>query len=189
VEPRAEPELIARARRGDHAAFTLLVAAHQDVAFRTAYLVTGGGAEAEDAAQEAFVKAFRALGRFRDGAPFRPWLLAIVGNEARNRRRSEGRRAGLVLRAGAEAEAAVSGSAEDEALSRLGREELLRAVERLRSSDRDVVACRYLLGLDEAETAEALGCARGTVKSRLSRALERLRAELDPTPGGFHARS
>jgi RNA polymerase sigma-70 factor (ECF subfamily) len=187
VEPRVESELVARARGGDRAAYSRLVAEHQAVAFRAAYLVIGGPAEAEDAAQEAFVKAFGALGRFRDGAPFRPWLLAIVTNEARNRRRAAGRRANLVLRAEAAEPAATARSAEDEALARAEREELLRALEQLRPADREIVSYRYLLGLDEAETAQALGCARGTVKSRLSRALERLRAELDPTPGGSRA--
>jgi RNA polymerase sigma factor (sigma-70 family) len=190
VEPRDESELIARARRGDHASFALLVAAHQDVAFRAAYLVTGGAAEAEDAAQEGFVKAFRALGRFRDGAPFRPWLLTIVTNEARNRRRADGRRASLVLRVGddqAVSAATAADSAEDEALARAERDDLLRAVERLRPADREIVSYRFLLGLDEAETAQAIGCPRGTVKSRLSRALERLRAELDPTTGDSRA--
>ncbi|HEY1479662.1 MAG TPA: RNA polymerase sigma factor [Gaiellales bacterium] len=187
MEPRDEPELIARARRGDGASYAQLVAAHRDVAFRAAYLVTGGAAEAEDAAQEGFVKAFRSLGRFRDGAPFRPWLLTIVTNEARNRRRSEGRRSALALRVGEEQRDAVARSAEDEALARVDREQLLRAVERLRPSDREIVSYRYLLGLDEAETAQALGCARGTVKSRLSRALERLRRELDPNLGGSRA--
>ena len=125
--------------------------------------------------------------RFRDGAPFRPWLLTIVTNEARNRRRGETRRASLALRAGEDQRELAARSAEDEALERAGRDDLLRAIERLRPADREVVSYRYLLGLDEAETAQALGCARGTVKSRLSRALERLRAELDPTPGGSRA--
>jgi RNA polymerase sigma factor (sigma-70 family) len=187
VEPRRESELVARARRGDHAAYAQLVAEHQVVAFRAAYLVTGGAAEAEDAAQEGFVKAFRALGRFREGSPFRPWLLTIVTNEARNRRRAAGRRERLALRAEQSEPAVTARSAEDEALSHVERDDLLRAVERLRPPDREIVSYRYLLGLDEAETALALGCARGTVKSRLSRALERLRGELDPTTGGARA--
>ena len=98
---------MSRARRGDGAAFGALVDAFSEVAFRTAYLVTGDAAEAEDAAQEAFVKAYRALDRFREGEPFRPWLLRIVGNTARNRRRAAGRRAGLRLRAEAEAPTAA----------------------------------------------------------------------------------
>ena len=89
---------MSRARRGDGDAYAALVAAHQEMTFRTAYLVLGDAAEAEDAAQEAFVRAYRALDRFRDGEPFRPWVLRIAVNAARNRRRSAGRRAGLRLR-------------------------------------------------------------------------------------------
>src|SRR4051794_13503929 len=98
-----EDELVERARRGDSAAFGELVLAHQRLAFRTAYLLTGNAADAEDAAQSAFVKAWQALGRFRRGAPFRPWLLAIVANEARNRNRSGGRSDALVERLAAQA--------------------------------------------------------------------------------------
>ena len=74
---------------------------HQEIAFRVALVAAGDRGDAEEAAQDAFVKAYRALGRFREGSPFLPWLLRIVANEARNRRRSAGRRAGLALRAAA----------------------------------------------------------------------------------------
>src|SRR5439155_1764502 len=67
------------------------------------YLIAGNDADAQEAAQDAFIKAYRALGRFRQGFPFRPWLLRIVANEARNRRRSAGRRQALALRAMADA--------------------------------------------------------------------------------------
>src|SRR5881409_4424731 len=100
--PADDSELISRAQRGDAAAYEEIVQRYQQVAFRTAYVITGSAAEAEDAAQEGFVKAYRALGRFRPGAPFRPWVLRIVANEARNRRRSGGRRAALALRAAEE---------------------------------------------------------------------------------------
>src|SRR4051812_49951717 len=76
----------------------MLVERYQTIAFRTAWLVCGDAAEAEDAAQEAFLKAHAALPRFRSGAPWRPWLLRIVANEARNRRRSAGRRTHLAGR-------------------------------------------------------------------------------------------
>jgi RNA polymerase sigma factor (sigma-70 family) len=92
-----EAKLAERARAGDTAAYERLVRMYQVVAFRAAYLVTGDAPEAEDATQEAFIKAYRALDRFRPGASFRPWLLTIVINEARNRRRSAGRRAKLNL--------------------------------------------------------------------------------------------
>jgi RNA polymerase sigma factor (sigma-70 family) len=177
--PQDESELVERARHGDERAYEELVRAHQGIAFRTAYVVTGGAAEAEDAAQEAFVKAYRALGRFRRGAPFRPWLLRIVANEAHNRRRSAGRRAGLALRAaGEDPSGGAAPSPEGTVFAAEEREVLLAAVNRLREEHRLVIACRYFLELSEEETAAALGCRRGTVKSRLSRALERLRAEL-----------
>ena len=91
--PLDEPDLIQRAKRGDTHAYEELVHAYQGIAFRTAYVIARNVADAEEAAQDGFVKAWRALGRFREGAPFRPWLLQIVANEARNRVRSAGRRA------------------------------------------------------------------------------------------------
>jgi RNA polymerase sigma-70 factor (ECF subfamily) len=177
--PLDETELVERARRGDGRAYDLLVEQHQEVAFRAAYLVTGSAEDAEDAAQEGFVKAYRALARFRRGAPFRPWLLQIVTNEARNRRRSAGRRAGLALRiAGEQSSGDAAPSPEAQLLGRERRRALLAALAGLREDDRLVIGCRYFLELSEEETAATLGWRRGTVKSRLSRALDRLRERL-----------
>jgi RNA polymerase sigma factor (sigma-70 family) len=177
--PLPESELVERARRGDQSAYGELVQAYQGIAFRTAYLVVGDASEAEDAAQEGFVKAFYAMNRFRPGAPFRPWILQIVANEARNRRRSAGRRTALVMRTAADAPSGEAApSPEAAVLSVEQREELLAAVNELREEDRLVIACRYFLELSEEETAAALGWRRGTVKSRLSRALGRLRAQM-----------
>jgi RNA polymerase sigma factor (sigma-70 family) len=176
MQPPGEETLVERARRGDPDAFEALVVSYQSLAFRTAFVIAGDAADAEEAAQDAFVKAHRALGRFRSGHPFRPWLLTIVANEARNRRRTRGRRAALALRA---ADPGAPGEdPEAAALATERRERLLTAVERLRNDDRDVLACRYFLELSEEETAAALGIARGTVKSRIHRALERLQKEL-----------
>ena len=169
--------MVALARRGDGDAYASLVRAHSDIAFRTAMLITQNAAEAEDAAQDAFVKAWRALGRFREGEPWRPWLLKIVANEARNRRRSTGRRQALELRLVPDGQA---GSAETAVLAGETRSTLLAALARLRDDDRLVLGCRYLLELSEAETAAALGVKAGTVKSRTARALERLRGEVTP---------
>ena len=177
--PRDESELVERARRGDENAYEELVRAHQGIAFRTAYLVAGSAAEAEEAAQEGFIKAYRALGRFRPGSTFRPWLLQIVANEARNRPRSEGRRAALAMRAGmADPQSSSGGAApspEGALVAGEDRERLLEAVNGLREEERLVIACRYFLELSEEETAAALGVRLGTVKSRTSRALEHLR--------------
>jgi RNA polymerase sigma factor (sigma-70 family) len=177
--PLDEAELVARARRGDAAAYEELVRMHQAIAFRTAYVVTGSAADAEEAAQDAFVKAYRALGRFRPGHPFRPWLLKIVVNEAHNRRRAAGRRAALALRAADEIRPGdAAPSPEAVALGGERRAQLLAALERLSDEQRLAIVCRYFLELDEAETAAALGVRVGTVKSRVSRALDRLREEV-----------
>jgi RNA polymerase sigma factor (sigma-70 family) len=177
--PLDDAELVDRTKRGDVDAYEELVQRYQGLANRVAYLVTRDAVEAEDAAQEAFVKAYYALDRFRSGASFKPWLLKIVTNEARNRRRSSGRRAGLALRA---AEERPSGDAapspEVAALETEKKRALLSALESLPETDRLVVMYRYFLELSEAEMAVALGCARGTVKSRLSRALVRLRTAM-----------
>ena len=179
--PHSEAVLLTRACGGDLDAYDQLVRLHQQLAFRTALVLTRNAADAEDAAQEAFVKAWRALPRYDRERPFRPWLLAIVANEARNRRRSAGRRDLLAVRAGREPAGVGVGAAPASPESGLlvGERDaaLAAALERLDERDRQVIACRYLLELSEAETAAALGCRAGTVKSRLSRALARLRAQ------------
>lgn len=176
--PLNETALVARAKRGDAAAYEELVRIHQDIAFRTACVISRNAADAEEAAQDGFVKAYRALGRFREGAPFRPWLLSIVANEARNRRRAAGRRAHLWERVATEQE--VSGDAapspEATVLNRERRRQLLDVLAGLRDDDRAVLTCRYLVGLSEQETCAALGLRLGTVKSRTARALARVRA-------------
>jgi RNA polymerase sigma-70 factor, ECF subfamily len=179
-----DAELIARARFGDVAAYEAIVRRYQDVAIRTAHLICPE-TDADDAVQEAFIKAFDALPRFREGSPIRPWLLRIVANEARNRRRSAGRRQGLALRA---AESMPPSGAtpgpEQIVMAAEQRSELLAALGSLRDDDREVLGARFLLDLSEAETAEALGIPRGTVKSRTSRALGRLREALEAGESG-----
>ena len=178
LEPFDEAAAVERARGGDHGAYGELVTRYGAVAGRTAYVITGSAADADDVVQEAFVKAYYALGRFRVGAPFRPWLLRIVANEARNRRVAAGRRPTVELDATYDRASDESArSPEDAALAADLRRGLVAAMAQLREDDRLVLAYRYFLDLSEAEMAEVLGVARGTVKSRLSRALVRLRKE------------
>jgi RNA polymerase sigma-70 factor, ECF subfamily len=178
--PPHEGELVARAKRGELDAYEEIVRRHQSIAFRTAWVITGSAADAEEAAQDAFVKAYRALGGFRDGAPFRPWLLTIVANEARNRVRAAGRRERLALRVAEERRpGGAVPSPEAALLDYERRDELMAAISELPEADRQAIACRYFLDLTEAETAAALDCPRGTVKSRLSRALVRLRERME----------
>jgi RNA polymerase sigma factor (sigma-70 family) len=152
---------------------------YQEIAFRVAFVVTGSASDAEEVAQDAFVKAYLALGRFRAGAPFRPWLLQIVANEARNRRISTMRRSTVTLDANRLESTAADESPEDIVTSAERAELLVSCLNSLSEDDRRVLTYRYLLDLSEAEMAAVLGVARGTVKSRLSRALSRARDRLD----------
>jgi RNA polymerase sigma-70 factor (ECF subfamily) len=182
--PADEAELFARAQRGDTGAFEEIVQRYQQIAFRVAYVITGSAAEAEDAAQEGMFKAYRGLHTFRAGAEPRPWLLRIVANEARNRARSAGRRRHMQLRLTEDYRPGdAAPSPEAAVLANEDRQRLLAGVNQLGDDDRLVITSRYLLQLSGEETAAALGIPEGTVKSRLSRALERLRQKVEEAPG------
>jgi RNA polymerase sigma factor (sigma-70 family) len=172
-----EAVVIARVRAGEPEAYAELVRAHTGIAIRAARAL-GAGADAEDVVQQAFIKAYCSLGRFRDGASFKPWLLSIVANETRNTVRTAVRQRTLAGReaAFAEAEPLIPESADPAAaaLETERRVALLTALEQLGEEHRLVVTYRYLLEMDEPETAQALGWPRGTVKSRLNRALRKL---------------
>ena len=170
--------VLARVRAGETAAYAELVTRHAPVARRLAVL-SGAGSDADDVVQEAFVKAYRSLSSFRDGAEFRPWLLRIVINECRNLHRGQSRRSGRELRVVREHVRLVTGSDPAEvAVSEERREALLAAIRTLPEELRAVVTCRYLLELSETEAAESLDIPKGTVKSRLRRGLAQLREEL-----------
>lgn len=174
-DPVSEDRLVERAKRGDMQAYADIVTRYQSLAQRTAYVILRDADEAQDAAQEAFVKAYRAIGRFREGAPLRPWLMRIVANEAINRAKSSARHRTVDLDVAGSVATDADASPEARALAGERRELLLRAVNEMKEDDRIVIAYRYFFELSEAEMAEALGIAPGTVKSRLSRALSRLR--------------
>lgn len=174
--PLDDARLCEQARSGDVDAYEKLVQRYQRLAYRAAYVVTRSSADAEEVAQEAFVKAYYALGRFRPGAPFKPWLMRIVVNEALNRKRASGRQENLVLRA---AEARPSGDAvpspEAAAINAETQQQVIAAMNKLGERERLVIALRFFFDMSQAEMAETLGCRPGTVKSRLSRALSTLK--------------
>lgn len=175
-----EQSLTLRARRGDMEAFESLVRAHEDVAFRVAYLVVRDEAEAQDVAQEAFVRAYRALGKFDAKLPFRPWLLRIVTNLAINNRRGAQRRDAMSRRYETEARQEQPGPSPESAVEAQEQaERVWAAVGALSAQDQAVLYLRYFMDASEAETATAIGRPPGTVKSRLHRALKRLRAVID----------
>jgi RNA polymerase sigma factor (sigma-70 family) len=172
-----EADAVARARGGDLDAYEVLVAHFTAPAHRAATLL-GAGADADDVVQEAFVRAYRRLGQYR-GDGFKAWLMAIVANETRNLIRSRRRRAGVLFRAAVrEDPLPLEVDPADEAEASERRRFLVDQLRQLDTRDREVLVCRYLLDLSEAETATTLGLARGTVKSRTARALSRLRERM-----------
>lgn len=171
-----EQDLIRRALRGEIAAFDALVRAYETPAFRAAYLITRDEHDAADAAQEAFVRAFRALGSFRLGEPFRPWFMRIVTNQALNRIQALKRRTGMTERYAQTVDAAMETPNAQRALEAREQNELLmRAVARLKPDEQALIILRYFLELPEIEVAQTLDIPQGTVKSRLHRTLGKLR--------------
>lgn len=179
AEGRAdEIDLVRRARQGSSEAWEDLVRLHQEPLFRLAYLLLGDAGEAEDVAQEAFLRAYRSLERYDMERPLRPWLLSIAANLARNRRRSAGRYLAAVQR-WFKAEPASVPSIEERGIQKLESQNLWRAIRRLDLMDQQVVYLRYFLELSTQEVAETLQVPEGTVKSRLHRALKRLRGVIE----------
>ena len=168
---------IEAARWGDAAAWEQLVHAHQQPIFRLAYLLLGDSDDAEDVAQETFLRAYHALAGFDSARPLRPWLMRITTNLCHNWRRSVGRYLNVLQNVfNSEPPAASAASAVQQAEQNLETETLWKAVRKLRPEDQQVIYLRYFLDCTEAEAAQVLGVAQGTVKSRSHRALERLRA-------------
>jgi RNA polymerase sigma-70 factor (ECF subfamily) len=177
-----ESALLARARTGDHESYAALVRPYEQVAFRLAAAITGRSADAEEAMQNGFVKAYRSLGRFRAGAAFRPWLLRIVVNEAHNVRRAERRHTRLGSRAAEQHRPSVAGA--DEAV--IAREEadiVLAAVGRLPDGDRLALALRYFAELPDGEAAALVGVSTEAYRVRLVRARRRLQSVLEELDG------
>lgn len=170
--------LVERARDGDRRALGELLGRHNRAALRVAAVITGSTQEADDIVQDAYIKVTRGLGTFQGRSEPRSWILRVVANEAKNHVRSRVRRLRRDDREAARG-LRVSVDAEAAALDQLDRAELAAALGRLRAADRAVLGCRFVADLSEAETAEVLALPRGTVKSRTSRALERLRTELE----------
>jgi len=173
-----ESEQIRLACQGNEVAWATLVQQHQAAVFRLVFLMLGDADEAEDVAQEAFIRAFYALARFDPARPLRPWLLQIARNLAHNRRRSVRRYLAAVGRwwqtLPADEEAPIVATLREQEA-----QALWQAVQQLVVSDQEVIYLRYFLELSVADTALALQVAEGTVKSRLSRALARLRTVVE----------
>src|SRR5262245_31842774 len=177
-----EAALVARAAAGDDAAYAELVRPHQRTAYRVAAAITGWNADAQEALQNAHVKAFRSLGRFRRGAPFGPWLLRIVVNEAHNVRRSERRHERLAARA-AERHERDRGGVDETVVARDEVATVLHALGRLSDADRLAIALRYFAELRDDEAAALAGTSTSAYRVRLLRARRRLQALLEDGDG------
>ena len=166
----AESDLVRLARQGDGFAWEMLVGEHQAPVFRLAYLLLGEPDDAQDVAQETFIRAYHALHRFDSERPLRPWLLRIAANLAHNRKRSLRRYLAALKRLAQERPSQVIFHPQTADLQPLGE-----AVGRLKWQHRETIYLRYFLEMSEVEMADVLGVAPGTVKSRLHRALDSLR--------------
>jgi RNA polymerase sigma factor (sigma-70 family) len=183
--PMDELALVREAQRGDLNAFNRLVVEHQTQVYNLAYRIIGEGDAAADAAQEAFISAYKHLGTYRGGS-FRAWLLRIVTNACYDELRRRKRRPVASLEAlsttpeGPEAEGdGLLASHEESPSERAERKELAQAIQNclndLPDEMRVVAVMADVQNLDYAEISAATGLALGTVKSRLSRARGRLR--------------
>lgn len=168
-----EVELVRRAKSGDRLAVAELVDAHSQQAYRLALHIIGDKADAEDATQNALIKALANLGRFDERRPFAPWLLRIVAHEVLNLKRAERTRFAFWQRQAQFSES--DETLESAVLVRAQHQELWRAVNRLKAEDQLVLSLGYFMGMGEAEIAMTLGIKPGTVKSRKHNALARLR--------------
>ncbi|NIM04566.1 MAG: sigma-70 family RNA polymerase sigma factor [Armatimonadetes bacterium] len=194
VEARLdEAALIIRCCEGDAGAFDLLVGAHASRVFNLAYRMLGSQQDAEDAAQEAFLRAFSALKKFRQGAKFSTWIHRITVNvclDELKRRRSRpqpltslyGEREGNPSNPAELSAANPAATDPAEIVTRQAeQQEVQRALASLPPHQRAVVAMCDIEGLTYEEAAAALNVGVGTIKSRLHRAREKLRQLLVPT--------
>jgi RNA polymerase sigma-70 factor, ECF subfamily len=162
----ADRKLVRAAQAGDAEALEQLFRRHWPAAYRAAFLVVRDAAAAEDIAQEAFLAAIRALDRFDRRRPFAPWLHRIAVNRAIDFARARTLRAEV----GSEPPARAADPAPSEAWS----DDLTAALGHLDPEQRAVVVLRYMLEYSPGEIAKLLDLPRGTVKSRMRRALDRL---------------
>lgn len=183
-----DEELASRAQAGDREAFAALVRAYEQPIYHLAYRLVGDAEEARDVAQEIFVRAYTRLDSYDPGRPFFPWLYRLGVNYGLNHRRQQRAhptvRLSEVRRQDAEAETdfdiadTVRGPEE---LSELGEEQAAvnEAIARLPADYRAVIALRYGADLEYEAIAATLNIPLGTVKTRLYRAKEALRRELE----------
>jgi RNA polymerase sigma-70 factor (ECF subfamily) len=183
-----DQQLVERVQRGDKAAFDLLVSKYQRKIFRLLSRLIRDQAEVEDVAQEAFIKAYRALPNFRGDSAFYTWLYRIAINTAKNHLVSQGRRAPTTTEADIEeAETFDDGehlrdlnTPDSMLLTKQVGDAVNRAIDQLPEDLRTAIVLREIEGLSYEEIAESMNCPIGTVRSRIFRAREAIAQELKP---------
>jgi RNA polymerase sigma-70 factor (ECF subfamily) len=161
------------AAQGDEASFTRLVAEHRVAMARVAFVICGDPEVTQDAVQAAWSIAWRRLPSLRDPEQVRPWLIAIAANEARQMMRAQRRRPVVDISTAVDRDETADPA---EAIELL---DLQRSLARLSPDDRRVLALRFVAGFDSTEIARYTGLSASGVRSRLARALDRLRMEID----------
>ena len=183
--PCSDAELVVRTCSGDTDAFAVLVQRHQDYIYNAALHMVGSAQQAEDVAQEVFLKAFRGLRGFRQRAKFSTWLYGIMVNCVRSHWRRVRRRPDPVSLDGnpntdnpSPDPASPDGGPLSESVRREEVEMVRRAIAGLASGFREVIVLRDIEGLSYEELAQTLDVPLGTVKSRLFRARNALRGRI-----------
>jgi RNA polymerase sigma-70 factor (ECF subfamily) len=177
----SDAEVVGRARAGDAAAFGELYERYRDAIYRYCLARSGSPSDAEDLTSDVFLKAMRALGRYRQGSsPFLAFLYRIARNASidRSRRRTEGSLFTLVV----EPRANVDLEAHAERVSDMDL--VMGALRKLKPDYREVILLRFVEGYEPSEVAALLGRDQRSVHNLQHRAMERLRRELDVKPGG-----
>ncbi len=171
-----DEEAVLRCQDGNREAFRHLVEGYQDVLYGTAYLMTGNTALSEEHVQEAFLSAWRGIKGFRTGYPVKPWLVRILVNTVTAQRR---RRSAPVDPLDVAEAQSGGGDPAELAESIESGQRVRQAISVLSDEHNTVVTLRFFAGLTVPQVAQALGRREGTIKSRLHRALQHLRRELE----------
>ena len=180
-----ETALIAASQQGDQAAFTELVRRYQRAVYRVAYALTRNASDADDLAQETFVRAWGAIGRFELGQPLHPWLARIATNQAYSLFRHRKRRPETSIEPLVEAgmQWGTDDDPADHAARHQHERQLRISFEQLSQEHQAVLALRVLKDFSYEQIAEALGVPIGTVMSRLSRARTELKRLMQASTG------
>ncbi|MCJ7855228.1 sigma-70 family RNA polymerase sigma factor [Lachnospiraceae bacterium NSJ-143] len=170
--------LIKKARKGDGRAFSMLIENHERFVYNVVYRITGNQEDARDAAQEAFLKAFRNFESYDESSAFSTWLYRIAVNTAIDYLRKRKKESSISFEdyMAEEKPESVSSSVEEKVISNEGVSKIIEAVNSLDEEFKTVIVLRDMEGMDYKEISEITGCPVGTVKSRLSRGRGKLRS-------------